>query len=321
MRHVFIVDPLSGLSVTRDTSVVFMREAARRGQEVFTVEPGFLAVEEGSRAVGRVRPTKIGDGEPWYELGPPISAPLDEFDVVWMRQDPPFDMNYFWLTHLLSLAARRTLVVNDPRGLREVDEKMFSLRYPDIIPPTLVSRSIAELLAFREKLGGEMVIKPLGGCGGEAVFHLTAGDRNARALLELATDHETRYQVGQRYLPEIREGDKRIILVDGEPLGAVLRVPRNDESRANFHVGGSALRVELTARDREICERIRPGLLKNGIVFAGIDVIGGWLIEVNVTSPTGIQEINALDGVALEGAVLDAVERRVAERRQVGDGH
>ncbi len=318
MRHLFIVDPLPGLNVTADTSVVFMREAARRGHEVATCEvPDLLAGEGGAALAWATRTTLLppeSDG-PWYETGPRSQLPLGEFDVVWMRKDPPYDLTYFFASHLLSLAPPSTLVVNDPVGLREVTEKLFVLRFPDLTPTSLVTRSIPELMAFREKLGGEMIIKPVDGCGGEGVFHLTPGDRNVGALLEMATAHGTRFQVAQRYLPEIRSGDKRIILLEGEPIGAVLRVPEHYESRANFHVGGNAVKTSLTEREREICARLAPELLRYGILFAGIDVIGDWLTEVNVTSPTGVQEINALDGVQLERQILDAVEKRLEARR------
>ncbi len=316
MRHLFITDPLQALSVTQDTSVVFMREAARRDHEVATCEvPELLAGPGGAPLAWATTtlPDPPGDGA-WYETGARRLTPLAEFDVVWMRKDPPYDLNYFFATHLLSLAPPSTLIVNDPLGLREVTEKLFVLRFPDLTPETIVTRQISELLGFREKLGGEMVIKPVEGCGGEGVFHLTPDDRNVRALLEMATAHETRFQVAQRYLPEIRTGDKRIILLEGEPIGAVLRVPEHYESRANFHAGGRAARAGISARDREICARLKPELDRYGILFAGIDVIGDWLTEVNVTSPTGVREINALDGVALEAQVLDVVERRVRRR-------
>jgi len=310
VRHLFIVDPLPALNVTADTTVAFMREAARRGHEVWTCEVGAVLASEGRPVAHAVR-TRVHDADdPWYATGDAETAPLSGFDVVWMRKDPPWDLNYFYAAHLLTLVEDDTLVVNSGRGLREVSEKLFVLRFPDLTPESLVSRSIDDLLEFRERLGGEMIVKPLDGCGGEGVFHLTPDDRNVRALLEMATRHGAQYQLAQRYIPEIRAGDKRIILLEGEPIGAVLRVPESWETRANFHVGGSASRATISDRDREICERLRPALLEHGILFAGIDVIGGWLTEVNVTSPTGIREINALDGVRLEGAVLDRVEKR-----------
>jgi glutathione synthase len=318
MRHAFIVDPLPSLNVEKDTTVAFMREAARRGHSMATAQVEGLGVAPGGEAYATLAPTRVRDGSPWYETDAASARSLREFDVVWMRKDPPYDLNFFYYTHLLDQVAPPTVVVNAPRGLREVTEKLFTLRFPDVCPETLVSRRIDELLAFREKLGGEMIIKPLGGCGGEGVFHLTRDDRNVVALLEMATRHGVEYQMAQRYIPEVRQGDKRIILVEGKPVGAVLRVPLHWETRANFHVGGSAVRAELTARDREICARVGPALAAEGIVFAGIDVIGAWLTEVNVTSPTGIREINAFEGIRIEERVLDAVERRVAEARKGG---
>jgi glutathione synthase len=315
MRHAFIVDPLPSLNVEKDSTVAFMREASRRGHEVVTGQVQTLAVGEGGHASALLAPTRLLEGSPWYALGDAAPARLRDFDVVWMRKEPPYDLNYFFATHLLDRIEPPTLVVNSPRGLREVTEKLFTLRFPDLCPETLVSRRIDELLAFREKLGGEMIIKPLPGCGGEGVFHLTRDDRNVVALLELATRHGTEYQMAQRYIPEVRQGDKRILVVEGEPVGAVLRVPLHWETRANFHVGGSPVRAPLTRRDREICARIGPALVLHGIVFAGIDVIGDWLTEVNVTSPTGVREVNELDGVRIEANVLDAVERRVAQAR------
>jgi glutathione synthase len=271
-------------------------------------------VAEGGRPFAWLSATKLLDGPTWFEAAEPRPVALDEFDVVWMRKDPPYDLDYFYATHLLSLIAPPTLVVNDPRGLREVTEKLYTLQFADLCPETLISRSIEELLAFRDKLGGEMVIKPLGAMGGEGVFHLTPQDRNVRTILEMATRHGREYQMAQRYVPEIRTGDKRIILLEGEPIGALLRVPLHWESRANLAVGGEATPTRLGARDREICRRVGPELVRHGIVFAGLDVIGDWLTEVNVTSPTGLREVNRFDGVRLERDVLDAVERRARSR-------
>jgi glutathione synthase len=310
MRHLFIVDPLLGLNVEQDTSIALMREAVRRGHDVFACEVKNLCIGPGTTPTALRVELAVHEAADWYEAGPLRSEALSYFDVVWMRKDPPFDIDFFFVTHLLSLVPPPTLVVNDPVGLREVTEKLFVLRYPDLTPESLVSRNVPELEAFREKLGGEMIVKPLDGCGGEGVFHLTPDDRNVRSILEVGTRHGTAYQIAQRYVPEIRIGDKRVIVVEGEPLGGVLRVPRSEESRANFHVGGTAQKAEISPRDREICERIGPELRRLGILLAGIDVIGEWLTEVNVTSPTGIREIDALDGVALEAAVIDAAEHR-----------
>ena len=310
MQHLFIVDPLAGLQPRADTSVAFMREAARRGHRVCACEVSTLRVDPGGVPAAQWVELRVSDDDAWCTPAREGDGPLSDFDVIWMRKDPPYDLDYFFVTHLLDLVAPKSLVVNDPSGLREVTEKLFVLRFPDLTPPTLISRDMDALVAFREQLGGEMVVKPIEGCGGEGVFHLAPGDRNVRAILEVATLHGRRYQIAQAYVPEIREGDKRIILVEGEPLGAVLRVPRDTESRSNFHAGGSAARAEISDRDREICARIGPALREKGIVFAGIDVIGRWLTEINVTSPTGVQEIDRLDGVVLEADVLDAVERR-----------
>ncbi len=314
MQHLFVVDPLAALQPRADTSVAFMREAARRGHRVCACEVGRLRVAPGGAPGTPWVELTVREGDDWYAVAGEGDGPLSDFDVVWMRKDPPYDLDYFFATHLLGLVPSPTLVVNDPAGLRDVTEKLWVLRFPDLTPETLISRDMDELLAFRERLGGEMILKPLDGCGGEGVFHLTPDDRNAGVILETSTEHGRRYQIAQAYVPEVREGDKRIILVEGEPVGAVLRVPARGESRSNFHAGGSAAKTGLSARDREICARIGGELRAHGIVFAGIDVIGRWLTEVNVTSPTGVQEIDRLDEVSIEAIVLDAVERRWKDR-------
>lgn len=313
MRHLFVIDPIERLDPGKDTTIAFLREADRRGHELAVCMIDTLELGPEGRPRADAIPVRTVDpvsGVPWYEIGTARRAFLDEYDVVWMRKDPPFDMAFFYATHLLSMVAKGTLVVNDPLALRDANEKLFALRFPAVCPPARVSRRIAELLAFQQEMGGEMIVKPLDGAGGEGIFHLKAGDRNTSAILESATDHESRYIMAQRYLPEIREGDKRVILVEGEALGAVLRVPAEGESRANFHVGGQPAATEVDDRDREIATAIGPELVRLGIVFAGIDVIGGWLTEVNVTSPTGLREIADLGGPRLEVDVLDAVERR-----------
>lgn len=313
MLHLFVIDPIERLDSEKDTTIAFLREADRRGHELAVCTIDTLELGPEGRPRAEAIPARTVDpisGGPWYEIGTARRTFLDEFDVVWMRKDPPFDMAFFYATHLLSMVAKSTLVVNDPLSLRDANEKLFALRFPAVCPPARVSRRIAELLAFQQEMGGEMIVKPLDGAGGEGIFHLKAGDRNTSAILEAATCHESRYIMAQRYLPEIREGDKRVILVEGEALGAVLRVPAEGESRANFHVGGQPAATEVDDRDREIAAAIGPELVRLGIVFAGIDVIGGWLTEVNVTSPTGLREIADLGGPRLEVDVLDAVERR-----------
>src|SRR5262249_2227614 len=239
--------------------------------------------------------------------------PLAGFDVIFMRKDPPVDTAYLFATHVLSLVdGTSTWVVNNPQALRDANEKLYALHFSDLIPPSIVTCEISRLKASRDGLGGEMIVKPLDGCGGAGVFHVQRRDRNLNAILELSTDNGRRWIMGQQYLPEIRLGDKRLIVLDGEPIGATLRVPREDEHRGNIHVGGTCVQAPITARDRLIVATMAARLRRDGLVFVGLDIIGDYLTEVNVTSPTGVQEINALDGVCLERAVIDFVERRVS---------
>jgi glutathione synthase len=265
---------------------------------------------------GRFRRVHVGRGAPHYELTDFATGALEDFDAILMRKDPPFDMKFFFATHLLSLVdERQCFVMNDPKGLREANEKLYALRFPEQIPQTLVASDMERLKAFMNELGGEMIIKPLDGCGGSGVYYLNQSDRNTNSILEAATDNGQKLIMGQRYLPEIRQGDKRVIMLNGEPLGAVLRVPLETETRGNIHVGGQCVKTEVTARDREICAALAPLLVADGLYLVGLDVIGGFLTEVNVTSPTGIQEINALDGVRLETQVIDFVEQQAKKSR------
>ncbi len=307
----YLMDPLPGIDIDKDSTFVLMLEAQRRGHEIFYAAAADLAVRSGTTEA-RLWPVEVrrsrGDH---FTLGEPRRRPLAELDVLFLRKDPPFDMAFFFDTQLVSLAGAGPLFVNDPRGLREANEKLYALRFPEIVPESLVTSDPWLLRQFMADLGGEMIIKPLDGCGGAGVFHLREGDRNLNAILETTTAGGRRL-MAQRYVPEVRRGDKRIILINGEPRGGVLRVPSENESRSNFHVGGSALKTELTTRDLEICARIAPDLVRDGLIFVGIDVIGDWLTEINVTSPTGIQEINALDGVCLEAEMIDWVERQAS---------
>ena len=320
MRHLFVIDPLDVLQPAADTSIAFMREATRRGHEVHTChieqlgQRGDIPFAHATRTHVELDPAA---GEAWYATEDTEWTPLRDFGAVWMRKDPPFDMNYLYATFLLSAAKASAegappVMVNDPQALRDQNEKLFALEFADLCPKTLVSRNMRELMEFREELGGEMIVKPLDGAGGEGIFHINPTDRNARTILEVGTQHGRRFMMAQQYVPEVREGDKRIILIDGQPAGAVLRVPPEDDARANFHAGGVAKATKLNDRDLEICARVGPKLHATGVIFAGIDVLGDYLTEINVTSPTGIREIKRLDGVALEGDVLDAVERRAA---------
>jgi glutathione synthase len=282
---------------------------------VFYCELADLTVDDG-KAVARAQPVVLRR-EPGRhaELGAPRTLVLDDdCEVVFQRKDPPVDTDFVTATQILALC-RRALVLNRPDTVIWANEKLYAVQFPDLMPETRVSRRIPEFIDFLAKLGGEMIVKPLGGKGGEGVFHLRHDDRNLFSILEQVTGFGTRWAMAQRYVPEVRQGDKRILLVDGEPLAALLRVPAAGETRANLHVGGTAARAGLDAADRAIVDRLRPHLLRDGLFFVGIDVIGGRLTEVNVTSPTGIQEINALEDVRLEHQVIAAVERRVASGR------
>jgi glutathione synthase len=306
-----VMDPIEKIDIDKDTTFVLMLEAQQRGHEIYFMEIDDLFTRGGT-PFARYRRIHLVRAVPHYHLTQINTGALEDLDVVLMRKDPPFDMKFFFATHLLSLIDdKKCLVMNNPRGLREANEKLYALRFPEQIPQTLVSSNIVRLKAFMDELGGEMIVKPLDGSGGSGVFYLHQQDRNINSILEAATDNGRRMIMGQRYLPEIRQGDKRIIVLNGKPLGAVLRVPLESETRGNIHVGGQCVRAELTARDREICEALASLLIADGLYFVGLDVIGNFLTEVNVTSPTGIQEINALDGVRLESNVVDFLEEQV----------
>ena len=306
-----VMDPVDNINIDKDTTFVLMLEAQRRGHEIYFMEIDDLFLRGGT-PYGRHRRLELARADPHYRLGAAKTGALEDFDSVWMRKDPPFDMKFFFTTHLLSLVdERRCFLFNNPKGLREANEKLYALRFPEQIPQTLVASDREALKSFMTELGGEMIVKPLDGCGGSGVFYLNFQDRNTNSILEAATDNGRRLIMAQRYLPEIRQGDKRIIVLNGEPLGAVLRVPLESETRGNIHVGGQCVKTAVTDRDREICAALEPSLRADGLFFVGLDVIGSYLTEVNVTSPTGIQEVNALNGVCLESQVVDFVEKQV----------
>jgi len=313
LRFGFLIDPIESLIVGHDTSLAFMLECQRRGHEVHYFEQRELEYRDGRvvAAAKRVELQRVkGDH---YRVVQEARLDLSTLDVICLRKDPPVDVEYLHATQLLELAAG-PLLVNEPGGLRDANEKLYVLRYPDLIPKTLVSRSVAELRAFLKELGGEMVIKPIDGFGGRGILHLRAGDRNLNSLLELATAGGAQAIVAQQYLPASREGDKRIVLVDGEPLGAMMRIPQDDDVRGNLAAGGRSAKSALTDREREICRRLAPDLRARGLHFVGLDVIGGFLTEVNVTSPTGVEEINAFDEIAIERLMIDFVERKITDR-------
>lgn len=310
----FVMDPPAAIDPDADTTFALMLEAQARGHRVLYVDPADLGVDsERVRATARTLELRRVRGS-HCDVGEPRLVHLDdEVDVAFQRKDPPVDAAYVVTTQILSLC-RRTLVLNRPEGILAANEKLYALHFPELMAETLVTRHIAELRDFMGKLGGEMVVKPLDGRGGEGVFHVHNADRNQGSILEQATNFGARRAMAQRYLPEVARGDKRILLLEGEVLGALLRVPSPEELRANLHVGGRAERAEISDVDRRIVERIAPRLRADGLFFVGIDVIGDRLTEVNVTSPTGIQEMGRLDGVAYEARVLDRVEARLRER-------
>jgi len=317
LRIGFLIDPLETLLVGHDTSLAFMLECQRRGHEVHCFEQGNLEYESGEvRAGARMVELRRTKGD-HYRVISEGRVSLSSLDAIFLRKDPPVDVEYLHATHLVELA-RGPLLINDPAALRDANEKLYALHFPDLVPRTLVSRRAEALRAFLDELGGEMIIKPIDGFGGRGILHLRENDRNLSSLLELATGGGRIAIVAQEYLPASREGDKRILLVDGEPHGALLRVPRHDDVRGNMAAGGRSVKTSLTDREREICRRMAPDLRRRGLYFVGIDVIGGYLTEVNVTSPTGIEEINAFEAISIESGVIDLVERKAEARPRAG---
>jgi len=303
------MDPVEAIDINGDSTFALCLEAQHRGHELTYYEPKHLSLQDG-RVYARVRPLHVQREKGQHAvLGDPFSQNLRDVDVVLMRQDPPFDMSYITATHILELIHPDTLVVNDPAEVRNAPEKLFATRFHGLLPPTLITRDATEIHAFREE-HRDIIVKPLYGNGGLGIFRIREDDENLNSLLEMFSGIYREPVIVQRYLPEVRQGDKRIILVDGEPVGAINRVPAKGESRSNMHVGGKAEKSALTPREVEICETIGPELKARGLIFVGIDVIGNFLTEINVTSPTGIQEIDRFDGSNLAGLVWDAIEAK-----------
>jgi glutathione synthase len=312
MRVLVVMDPIEGINPEGDTTLVLVEEMHQRGHAVEICTADDLELERGEAAAVVSSVTAIDrTGFPCIQLEGAQWRRLSDYDALWMRKDPPFDQAYYFYTLILEQArGKKTLLINDPRGLREANEKLYIFNFPSLIPPTRVTRSLVRLRDFLEHADGQMIVKPLDQCGGGGVFHVRADDRNTNSILETVSCNQTQLVMAQAYIPAVRQGDKRILLLDGEPIGAVMRVPRDDETRSNLHVGGRAQKTELDARDKEICATLKPKLLADGLYFVGIDVIGGQLTEVNVTSPTGVQEIDRLEGVKLEAGIIDWLERR-----------
>ena len=311
MRVLVILDPLEKLALAGDTSYGLMLEMAARGWELWTCQIEHLGLA-GDDAVVDAVPTTVAIGAtPAEAFTTAARAPkrLADFDIVMMRKDPPVDVSYLHATWILEHARGKTLLVNDPRGLRELNEHLAVLRFPDLTPPTVVTRSPERLKAFQQAQGGVIVVKPVDGFGGLGIFVVREGDPNSSSIIESATGAGTRWTIAQKYLPEVVQGDKRIVLVDGEPVGAVLRVPAGAEARGNLHVGGRAVKSAIDARDQEIIARVAPVMREHGQIFVGLDVIGGMLTELNITSPTGIRHIARLEDRNVAAPVIDRFEQ------------
>jgi glutathione synthase len=303
------MDPIGRISIRGDSTFALLLEAQRRGHSIGYYTPDRLAMR-GAEVVATVEPLEVRDREgDHFTLGKPRRAQLAEFDVVLLRQDPPFDLAYITTTHLLERIHPRTLVVNDPAQVRNAPEKMFVMEFPELMPPTLITRDLAEIKAFRAEQG-DIVMKPLYGKGGEAVFRLAPEDLNFGSLYDLFAVTFREQWVVQKFLPAVRDGDKRIILVDGEFAGAVNRVPAPDDLRSNMVRGGTPKETDLTARERGICKKIGPALRQRGLLFVGIDVIDGFLTEINVTSPTGVRAVKNVGGPDIAAMIWDKIEAK-----------
>ena len=311
MKIAFQMDPIEPINIAADSTFRLAEEAQARGHELFYYTPDHLAYQEG-RLTATGWPLRVqrvaGDHA---ILGPKTEVDLADFDVIWLRQDPPFDMHYITTTHLLDRVHPDTLVVNDPFWVRNYPEKLLVLDFPDLIPPTTIARDLATIKAFKAR-HGDVILKPLYGNGGAGVFRLDAQDRNLSSLHELFASFSREPLIVQKFLPAVSQGDKRVILIDGHPVGAINRIPAKGETRSNMHVGGRPEKVDLTERDLEICARIGPTLREKGQIFVGIDVIGDYLTEINVTSPTGIQELERFDEVNIAEKIWTAIEGKRA---------
>lgn len=313
LRIAVQMDPVSGVDINGDTSFALMEAAQARGHRLWTYQPQHLSWEA-SKITARARPASVQrvKEQPAIEGERETLDLADDIDVVLMRQDPPFDMSYITACHILEYLKGRTLVLNDPEWVRSSPEKIFPLDFPALIPPTLISRDVAAIKTFRAE-HGDIILKPLYGNGGAGVFRVKPDDGNFSSILEMFFGINREPIIAQAFLPNVAAGDRRVILIDGEPAGVINRVPQPGETRSNMHVGGRAEAAELNAADRHICEVIGPVLKQRGLVLVGIDVIGDRLTEINVTSPTGVQELKRFSGVDAASLFWDAVDRRLGK--------
>jgi glutathione synthase len=306
------MDHISRINIAGDTTFALCLEAQARGHSLFHYVPDQLSLR-GNAVTVKLESLNVKDeAGAHYTLGSPVRTDLAQMDVVLLRQDPPFDMHYITNTHLLERVHPQTLVVNDPKWVRNSPEKIFVTEFADLMPETLITRDNEEILAFRREFG-DIILKPLYGNGGAGVFHLRQDDRNLSSLLEMFGSLSREPIIAQRYLKDVRAGDKRIILIDGEPVGAINRVPAEHDARSNMHAGGRPEKTELTARELEICARIGPSLRERGFILVGIDVIGNYMTEINVTSPTGVREIKRFGGADVAALFWDAVEGKTGK--------
>ncbi|HEY9598921.1 MAG TPA: glutathione synthase [Cyanophyceae cyanobacterium] len=320
MKLAFIIDPLSKLDPGHDTSVALMEAAQALGHEVWVTQSEKLSVVKGQAWAllqeVKLTPVELVEGrwvvsETWYTASDAASRPLEEMDAVFMRTDPPVTIPYLYATYILDyINPEKTLVINQPAGIRAANEKMYALQFQDVIPETIVSQDKSIIRQFIEQKGAA-ILKPLGGKAGEGILFLDKSDRNFNSLIEISTRWGQEPVMVQTYLPAAKDGDKRIILLDGKPIGAVNRIPTGNEFRGNMAVGGRVAATEITPEEHKICKVVEPKLQKDGLYFVGIDVIGGYLTEVNVTSPTGIREIDRLSGTRLAQDVIQWVEKRI----------
>lgn len=313
MDILFVMDPIEAVNIKKDTTFAFMMEAQRRGFGVYygLADGLSISMEGGMAMCAKVEVQRVeGDH---FRRASFERRPLSDFRAVFMRTDPPVNMDYIYATHILDqVDPSKTLVVNRPAGLRAANEKTFILNFPPTIPRSMISRDRAQLRAFVNEVGGKAVVKPLDRMGGSGIFILREGDPNLASILETATDNERELVMAQAFVPEASAGDKRILLIDGEPLGAILRVPQGDDFRGNMAVGGNAVGAEITDAERVIIETVKPRLKEEGLYFVGLDIIGERMTELNVTSPTGVQEMNRLHGLAVEQKVFDWLAARIA---------